>query len=346
MYCRFALLVLLFIFVADIADAIPRRRRSRTYYSSGWLQVPAKRDNESKAYRELNAYCSYDRANVPELAYKNRIMVHLESLDKALLDCQHQLVAEIKLTDISDSSTVHTRYLPLSFSAVEDAAYQLATLELNNDIEEEPIIKPAKIYRLFINVHRAAPEYNSKSAIGSLPGAYYAATSGESVLDRARHRIVMKTFREWYYTERGWNRNAVYPMDCHAYYRWATGSCTVGASNGWANLGQLFGGGYHNGSQIPQLMQEGPIHGDYVRKPGHTFMLLAYDAQQGHVWTMEANFNHTIEIVKRSVGSGWTVGHLTDNDIRQELFQVSVEDARHDNMMAATGNTPVETIVQ
>lgn len=343
MYRRFALFVLLFMFaaiVADIAEAVPRwRRRGRsrnttTYYSSGWLQVPTKRDNDSATYRSLNAYCSYDRANVPELAFEDRIPMFLEVWDRELLDSDQALVAEVKLTDVSDSATTHTRYLPLTLVEVADAEYKLALLELNNDIEEEPLIEPATIYRIFINIHGAAPEYDSDTALGRLPGAYYVATSGESVVEQARHRIVMKTFREWYYVERGWNREATYPMDCHAYYRWATGSCTVGSNNGWANIGQLFGGGYYNGSHIPGLMQDGAIHGDYVRKPGHTFMLLAYDQQQGHVWTMEANFNHTIEIVKRSVGSGWQVGHLTGKDIRQELFDVSTENAGQNDTMA------------
>jgi len=67
-------------------------------------------------------------------------------------------------------------------------------------------------------------------------------------------------------------------------------------------------------------MESDRIHGDYVRKPGHTFMLLSYDAEKRHVWTMEANFNHTIEICIRSVDSGWTVGHLATDHIREDLF--------------------------
>ena len=52
-------------------------------------------------------------------------------------------------------------------------------------------------------------------------------------------------------------------------------------------------------------------------------MLLAYDQQGGTVWTMEGNFNSTIEIVQRSVDSGWTVGHLAEEHVQQGLFQVS-----------------------
>lgn len=66
------------------------------------------------------------------------------------------------------------------------------------------------------------------------------------------------------------------------------------------------------------LTKDGPIRGDYVRVPEHTFMLLAYDRKLGRVWTMEGNFNRTIVITLRPVGSGWTVGHLQDEHIRPE----------------------------
>ena len=118
--------------------------------------------------------------------------------------------------------------------------------------------------------------------------------------------------------QRGWPRDGGYRMDCHAYYLWATGFCTKGARYGQADLDALFSGQtpYRGGSQIDEVAKDDPIHGDYVRIPGHTFMLLAYDANLGRVWTMEANFGHTIEIAIRSVGSGWEVGHLAEEHIR------------------------------
>jgi hypothetical protein len=39
------------------------------------------------------------------------------------------------------------------------------------------------------------------------------------------------------------------------------------------------------------------------------------------VWTMESNFNRTIEVAIRPVGSEWTVGHLVDEHIRPGLFE-------------------------
>ena len=251
------------------------------------------------------------------------------------------MIAEVKITDTSDYESSYVQRVPVTLSEVADEEYQVGTFELSNEGEEEAIIHPSTVYRLFITLHRESKKYGKKSAWGQLPGPYYVVTSGDSRLDRARHRIVMCTFREWYYTERGWNRNAEYPMDCHAYYRWATGRCTVGSSDGWANLGALFGT-YHNGSHISDLMESDRIHGDYVRYPGHTFMLLSYDAKKGHVWTMEANFNQTIEICIRSVDSGWTVGHLEPDHIRPDLFEEVTDSGDMGSLAQAESSSAVE----
>jgi hypothetical protein len=56
-------------------------------------------------------------------------------------------------------------------------------------------------------------------------------------------------------------------------------------------------------------------------------MLLAYDAKLGQVWTIEGNFGRTIEVAMRPPGSGWTVGHLAEEHIRQDLFEVASEAA-------------------
>ena len=340
MYRRVALLLLSLMSIAilaDVASAVPRwRRRRNTNYSqphySGWVQIAAKHDESSIEYSPLSVYCSYDRANAVEEAFEDRIQIFIEAWDANLLEETADLVAEVKVMDVSDSSTTHVRYIPIQLVDVEDGDYKLAKLEVVNEAEQDPVIQPAKVYRVFINLHRKSDEYGAASAIGRLPGAYYVATSGSSVVEQARHQIVMKTFREWYYTERGWNRNATYPMDCHAYYRWATGACTVGSTDGWANIGQLFLSGYHGAGNIPELIKEGPIHGDYVRVPGHTFMVLGYDDKTGHVWTMEANFGHTIEVAQRQIGSGWSVGHLAAADIDHSLFHVSTETAENSDM--------------
>lgn len=321
------LLVSLAALMCDTAAAARRWRRSNNYnYSSGFTQVAAKTDDETVAYRKLEVYCDYEAAQKEEVAFVDKIRVSMNVWDQAILDSDEPLVAEVKIIDTSNSGTSHIRRVPVTLSEVADERYQLGTFELSNSADEEAVVNPATVYQLFITLHRESEEYGDASAWGRLPGPYFVVTSGNSDIERARHRIVMRTFREWHCTERGWNRNASYPMDCHAYYLWATGSCTVGARNGWTNLGAIFGT-YHSGGHIADLMESDRIHGDYVRKPGHTFMLLSYDAAMGRVWTMEANYNHTIEVCIRSVDSGWTVGHLEAEHIRPDLFQDVVDAA-------------------
>jgi hypothetical protein len=316
------LLVSMAAWVCEPVSAVPRWRRSYNNYSysTGYTQVAAKTDADSAHLPTLSVYCDYDAAQDEAVAFTDKIRVFMNVWDQEILASDKPLIAEVKITDTSNYETSHVRRVPVTLSEVADEEYQLGTFELSNAGEEEALLNPATVYRLFITLHRESEEYSEASAWGRLPGPYYVVTSGDSDLERARHQIVMRTFREWYYTERGWYRNANYPMDCHAYYLWAAGPCTVGSSNGWANLGAIFGT-YHHGGHIAELMEADRIHGDYVRKSGHTFMLLSYDAEQGHVWTMEANFNHTIEICLRSIESGWTVGHLQAEHIRDDLFE-------------------------
>lgn len=336
--------------MCETASAVPRWRRSYNYnyYSSGFTQVAAKSDAETSEYRTLQVYCDYDAAQSEDVAFADKVRVFMNVWDQEILESDEPLIAEVKIMNMGNSETSQVKYVPVSLSEVADEQYQLGTFELSNAADGEPLVQPATVYRLFISLHRESKTYGEASVWGRLPGPYYVVTSGESDLERARQKIVMRTFREWYYTERGWNRNANYPMDCHAYYLWATGPCTVGATNGWSNLGAIFGT-YHNGGHIADLMESDRIHGDYVRYPGHTFMLLSYDAETGQVWTMEANFNHTIEVCLRSVGSGWTVGHLEPEHIRPDLFENVADSSDADNEASAmaraeTSSTSDETI--
>ena len=345
-----ALMVCLLIIVTDFAEAAPRRRRRQSgnntnYYNegygeSGFQRVAPKSDLESEAYRRLAVNYSYERAAVPEAAFTDRFRVHLDLWDDAFMSDDSEFTAEVKITDLSKSAKPQVNYYPISLVSSSQQEYRPAVIDVVNHEGQEPFIQPAKTYRLFINLHRKAAEYGDDTVIGSIPVPYYVATSGPTRLDRARHHIVMRTFREFYYTERGWSTDEAYPMDCYAYYMWATGVCTVGSPNDWTILGNLFGGEfpYHVGGQIPELCAVGSIHGDYVRQPGHSFMLLAYDPELEQVWTMEANFGNTIEVVNRYVGAGWTVGHLAEQHIRPELFKTELVSTREPAATNAGGS--------
>jgi hypothetical protein len=297
---------------------------SYTYSGSPSKQIAPYSDTTSTGYRTLKACYSYDRANDPQVAYPDRIRVFVLINDDQLLSADGGLVAEARINDLSDDQQTHVRFLPVSLDRnTKQGDYHLATFDITNENTEDHLVRPARVFRLFVNLHRKSEKYGPESAWGRIAMPYYVATGGETELDIARQQIVMRTFKEFYYRKQGWRSPERYSMDCYAYYMWATGFCTVGATNGRTSLSQLFrsSGEYHNGSQIAELSVANPIHGDYVRKPGHSFMLLSYDPAQKHVWTMEGNFNSTIEVVKRTVSSGWRVGHLREHHIRPGLFK-------------------------
>ncbi len=321
MLISFALIASVVLLSVDSADAFRRRRRNN-YRSTGYMHVASTLDEGSADYRELSAYYDYDQAESEEVAFSEKVRVFLMLHDEEFQNDEQQLVAEVKLTDVSKPETTHILHYPVSLTHGSDDKYTRGVIDVTNDDLDEAIVEPGTVYRLFVNLHRKSAKYDAESAIGRVPTPYYVATSGESPIEKARQHIVMRTFREWYCTQHGWSRCGEYSMDCHDYYRWATGSCTVGASYGRANLGRIFNGRYRNGSNIKTITEETPIHADYVRMPGHTFMLLAYDAERHEVLTMEGNFNRSIAVVVRSVSSGWQVGHLEQDNLRPDLFDL------------------------
>ncbi len=318
--------MLLFGFVvllSDVAGALPwRRRRTYNYYSSGSLQIAPWYDEESSEYRSLDARLDYDAAIGDDAEFNDSIRVHLSVQDEAVLNAKGKIVAEVRLTNLKDADKSVVRYVPVSVKHNTQQGYKPAVFELTNKGEKEPLVEPAQVYRLFVNLHRKSKTYDKSTVLGRIHAPYYVATSGKTRLQRARRKVVMRTFKELYYAKQGWNSGGDYVMDCYAYYMWATGPVTVGAQNNRTILGRLFGGRtpFRSGGDIEEIAKEDAIHADYVRIPGHSFMLLAYDEENGQVWTMEGNFGRSIEIAIRSVGSGWTVGHLQDEHIRPGLF--------------------------
>jgi hypothetical protein len=273
-------------------------------------------------YRALPVYYNYNRANDRRMAYLDKLRVFLAIREQNALAKENSLVAEVHLTDLSNSSKFKRRFYEISNDGEPLAGYKNLAFDITNVGEKVTVIEPAKVYRLFVNLHRKSEKYDEKSLIGRVPLPYYAATSGASTLDLARQQIVMRTFKEFYYINRGWDSGENYAMDCYAYYMWATGFCTKGASGGQTQLGYLFpnGAGNHSGGHVPSLAKKGAIHGDYVRIPGHSLMLLSYDPKQQIAWTMEGNFNSTVEVAIRSIDYGWSVGHLREEHVRAELF--------------------------
>ena len=324
MLSSFVVLVTILLLTVDQAHA--RRGRGggggSPSSSGGMLEIAPYSDGASASLRSLSVYYNYNRASDQRVAFTDKVRVFLAVSDKQLLGGKQPLVAEVKIADLSNYGQPQVRYFPVSLDSAPDGSYTYGSFDVTGASEQEPLIQAAKVYRMFVTLHRKADKQGPETALGRIASPYYVATAGESRVDRARQQIVMRTFREFYYRKQGWNSGENYSMDCYAYYMWATGFCTVGAQNERTQLDRLFGSGvpYNSGGQIPQLGTAGPIHGDYVRKPGHSFMLLAYDPKLRHVWTMEGNFNSTVEVAIRTVSSDWTVGHLRDEHIRKGLF--------------------------
>lgn len=330
----FALLanVLITAVFVDTADAQRwwRFRRSYRNYSGGSFSAAPKRDSDSAGYDRLRAYYSYDRARAPEATFNDRIRAYLMIHDDRVEESTDPLIAEVKIAAADNLSEPQVVHVPVSLSKSDNDDYSLGEFEITNEGLEADFVKPATVYRMFVNLHQEADSYDKESAYGRVPSAYYVATSGDSPVEKARHQIVMRTFSEWYCIQCGRRREGGYRMDCHDYYRWALGEVTVGASYNRANLNRIFGGDYRNGGNIKAITEKDSIHGDYVRIPGHTFMLLGYDPKRHRVLTMEGNFNSSIEVAIRPVSSGWTVGHIGKDDIKPELFA----DESSDEMMA------------
>jgi hypothetical protein len=340
--CISVLLLICFsLTLADDAQAWPRlfRRRSRsTSGSSGNAQVATKADQASSNYDRLGVYYLYERAYAPELAFADRIRVFLQVRDRDVNEAGKPLVAEVKITDLTDPDTTHVKWCPVSLESDPDGEYPVATFDVTNG-EDESILQAARVYRLFVSLHRKSKEYGQDSVLGRVPSPYYVATSGDTALDLARQQIVMRGFREFYYTERGWRSGENYPMNCNAFYRWATGCCTVTANSGWTDLNRLFRGPtpYVRGGAISGFCEEGAIHGDCAHTATHTFMLLAYEEDRRRVWTLEANFNHTIEVCLRPVSSSWLVGHLVAEHIDPDFFQPESPAGAAENSVAVSG---------
>jgi hypothetical protein len=327
----FGLVLLLVAVLADGADGRPRRlprRRAGGDGSVGIKAVAPKGDPDYETYPALQAYFNYDRGMSEEVAFSDRIRVFVMASDEQIVKADDPLTAEVKVTDLSNEPATTVQYFPISWETVAPGQ-KMGIFDVRNEPGAPAIVEPAKVYRLFVNLHRRSSRYDAETVLGKLAVPYYVATADATRINRARRHIAMRTFKEFYYVQQGWPSEERYPMDCYAYYTWAAGSCTVGAWNGHAILDRLFGGRrpFQSGGAIASLAQNEPIHGDYVRMPGHSFMLLAYSPNSGHVWTMEGNFNSSIEIVQRTIDPGWTVGHLHDEHVQPELFQVSQTEA-------------------
>jgi len=267
--------LLLTLMVAEVAMAWPRRRRSR-YSSSGAVTFGQKYDD---AYRDLKAASAvYDWEEIAKIDAADYIPV--------ILDKPINGQIEVKLTSLHDSSKTYT--------------IQVGMKDGRAEIRHESI-EPGSMYRLCASI-------DGKQRIA---GPYFTATSGDSTEARARQKIIVRYFQQYWQKENGMS---YYDSNCEAGYRWAI--------QPFAKIP-----GYnHSGANLPEFDKKGMIHGDKCANSSHTWMALAYDAHTGNVWCIDSNFNSTIMVIQRRP-SGYSVGHLTAAHIYQEQDVLAMRSA-------------------
>ncbi|MBI2481185.1 MAG: hypothetical protein HYV60_21865 [Planctomycetia bacterium] len=184
--CSIALIASVVLLSIGPADAARRRSYNYQYYSTGYKRVAPTWDEGSADYRELSAYYDYDQAASEEVAFSDKIRVFLMLHDEEFQNDEQQLVAEVKLVDVSEPETTHVLHFPVALTRPADEEYTLGVIDVTNDASGEPIVKPGTVYRLYVNLHRESEKPDAESALGRVPTPYYVATSGESAIEQAR----------------------------------------------------------------------------------------------------------------------------------------------------------------
>lgn len=153
---------------------------------------------------------------------------------------------------------------------------------------------------------------------------FHVATVGDSALSKARRRMVLRAVAESYDWDHGnYDGSKGYANGswCDRFYTWAAQHDFKVANPYSAKSFFSRHGSLGNSGRVPGLAARGSVMGDFVRYEGssqgtHTFMILAYDQATRMVWTVEGNFNSSVERLTRRLGSGWWHGQLVDSQVR------------------------------
>jgi len=191
-------------------------------------------------------YYDYDKANGDDVAFADKFRVFLTLRDEEVLGTDGPIVAEAKITDVSDYQKADVKYFRCPSESASEGDGKLGVFDVNERRRSGTDYQAGEGLSAVCQSTSQVQAIRKKSPFwGECPTLIYVATSGESRLERARQHIAMRTFKQFYYTEKGWRSEERPPIDCHAYYCWATGSCTVGAQNGRTLLGRLCLGHVH-----------------------------------------------------------------------------------------------------
>lgn len=245
------------------------------------------------------AFYDYDRAM--KLIETDRVTIFLNMDESAILP--YGLSIDIEGQKLESSGTTETWH---TVPRLVDGKWEVVIDGLD----------PATVYRFRLCLVQGGQQ------LGKLPYWYFASTTSSDPVEHARGEIIMSAFREW----NAFNYRHVGPSRygggawCSNFYRFAAASRLedLGAPGTWGGNGLDWhfrkAGAITSSSELSAVGR----HGDYIRLPGHTAMLIAYDKDAEIIWTIEGNWSNSIRIKQRRLYTGWTLGRITENQLCDE----------------------------
>jgi|GEM_PF-1605831 len=241
-------------------------------------QVASRVHSEQQGLTPLNLTYDFEKMRNAETAAQNLVVLNLNNFSAT-----DQASASVIVENLADKSKNFRKSFPLERLSETQAAIHLT------DIEQH------KVYRLWITLHKAGEEPTRANALGYVRMPLYYVSWSPDAGHEKRRLATTNALHHYYSAKMGWSGN----MDCWAFTQRYLGPHFPS----WNRQ-------THYGSHLPGLQASGSIIGDYVRIPDyHSLIVLAHDTATGMVWSVEGNFNSTIEVVTRYQFSNWWVTH-------------------------------------
>jgi hypothetical protein len=232
---------------------------------------------EQKGMKALNVVYDFARMKDADFADRNQLALKFNSLPT-----REGLNARLIIEDLQNR-----RNDMRQTAEIELGPKGTATIQLHE-------LREHRFYRIWITLHRADGEASRANALGYVRIPFYL-MSWSPDRDLEKRRLAVTDALEHYYLAKlGKAGN----MDCWQFTK--------------RYLGPFFPGWNKpntTGKSLASLAAQGTIAADYVRIPDyHSLILVARDTA-GTVWSIEGNFNNTIEVTTRNDYAHWRVTH-------------------------------------
>lgn len=153
----------------------------------------------------------------------------------------------------------------------------------------------------------------------SVKDPYFLVTVSEAPLSQGRRKAVLRALTEAYLWDHdAYDRSKGYANSggwCDAFYVWAAhGPFTVSENDygpDWFDAN-----GALSNTSVADVGKRESVIGDMIRYDAlfvgmHTFMVVTYDQDTGHVWSVEGNYNNRVMRDEHELNSVWRLGHLS-----------------------------------